>query len=56
MTPTGKGLLAAGLVVVALVVAVFATRFQSDTGGSLSPVIGAPIPDLRCPAWRGKVR
>ncbi len=53
MTSTGKGLLAAGLLAIAVAVAVFAARFESDAGGNLSPVLGSPVPDLSLPRLDG---
>ena len=53
MSPSGKRLLVAGLVVVGVAVAVFAARFGGDPDGGVSPVIGARAPDVALPRLEG---
>ena len=49
MSPRGRYLLVAGLVVVGLAVSVFAARFGDGGGQGGSPVVGAAVPDLTLP-------
>ena len=53
MDRLGRLILVVGLAVVGLAVAVFAARFGSDVGGQVSPVVGAPAPDLTLPRLEG---
>ena len=54
MSPASRRMLVAGLVLVGLTVAVFASRFGSETGQGIPPVIGAPVPDLSLPYLEGE--
>ena len=54
MSPAGRRLLVAGLALVALTVAVFASRFGTGTDQGIPPVIGAPVPDLSLPYLEGE--
>lgn len=49
MSPAGRRLLVAGLALVALAVAVFASRLGTGTDQGAPPVIGSPVPDLSLP-------
>ena len=53
MSPSGRRLIAVGLAVIGLLVAVFAARFGSESDQGFSPVIGNRIPDLTLPRLGG---
>lgn len=54
MDRLGRHILTVGLVLVGITVAVFAARFGSGGEGELSPVVGAPTPDLFLPRLDGE--
>lgn len=54
MSPAGRRLLVAGLALIALAVAVFASRFGTGTEQGIPPIVGAPVPDLSLPHLEGE--
>lgn len=53
-SPVGRHLLVVGLILVALTVAVFASRLRTGTDQGVPPVIGAPVPDISLPYLEGE--